>query len=197
MLVRLQPQGAGLARARPADAASSAREQQHGGATETMSRGIQSRRVDREDIPRGLARPLSRKRPRPSTRRGSSATPRLIGLPLRVTIPKIDGIPWRYCTRWDEQPAATLAKSLLRQGICRLEDWSGSAVDFVRSELDFWSRLDDVKRLSQQLVHAPEVRVVEIPQATHYVLLDRPERGRSRLLQEIVSFLAMKDTAEK
>ena len=37
----------------------------------------------------------------------------------------------RFCSRWDEQPAAQLGKSLLRIGICRAQDWSGSAVDFV------------------------------------------------------------------
>jgi hypothetical protein len=41
------------------------------------------------------------------------------------------GIPWRFCTRWDEQPAAELGKSLLRLGICQPEDWIGNAVDFV------------------------------------------------------------------
>lgn len=48
-----------------------------------------------------------------------------------VTIPKITGIRWRFCTRWDEEPAALLGKSLLRMGVCRPADWSGSAVDFV------------------------------------------------------------------
>jgi hypothetical protein len=38
---------------------------------------------------------------------------------------------WRYCTRSDEEPAATLGMALLRLGICRPTDWSGSAVDFV------------------------------------------------------------------
>ena len=38
---------------------------------------------------------------------------------------------WRFCTRWDEGPAATLGMSLLRLGVCRASDWSGSAVDFV------------------------------------------------------------------
>ena len=33
--------------------------------------------------------------------------------------------------RWDEGPAAALGMSLLRLGICRPNDWSGSAVDFV------------------------------------------------------------------
>ena len=55
----------------------------------------------------------------------------MIGLPLDVTFPKLKGIRWRYCTRWDEGPAAALGMSLLRLGICRPTDWSGSAVDFV------------------------------------------------------------------
>jgi hypothetical protein len=48
-----------------------------------------------------------------------------------VTVPNLMGIPWRFCSRWDEQPAGALGKSLLRLGICRPGDWTGSAVDFV------------------------------------------------------------------
>ena len=55
----------------------------------------------------------------------------MIGLPLDVTFPTLKGIRWRYCTRWDEGSAAVLGMSLLRLGICRPNDWSGSAVDFV------------------------------------------------------------------
>ena len=55
----------------------------------------------------------------------------MIGLPLDVTFPRLRGIRWRYCTRWDEGPAAVLGMSMLRLGICRPDDWSGSAVDFV------------------------------------------------------------------
>lgn len=55
----------------------------------------------------------------------------MIGLPLNVTFPRLKGIRWRYCTRWDEGPAAVLGMSMLRLGICRPDDWSGSAVDFV------------------------------------------------------------------
>lgn len=40
-------------------------------------------------------------------------------------------VRWRYCARYDEQPAAKLGKSLLRLGICTPGDWTGSAVDFV------------------------------------------------------------------
>ena len=55
----------------------------------------------------------------------------MIGFPVAVSIPQLKGVRWRYCSRWDEGPAATLGISLLRLGICRPSDWSGSAVDFV------------------------------------------------------------------
>ena len=55
----------------------------------------------------------------------------MIGMPLDVTLPRLKGIRLRYCTRWDEGPAAVLGMSLLRSGICQPNDWSGSAVDFV------------------------------------------------------------------
>jgi len=74
----------------------------------------------------------------------------VIGLPLDVTFPRLEGIRWRYCTRWDEGPAAVLGMSLLRLGICRPNDWSGSAVDFVeRGFRRFYSqnRAVDVKRV--------------------------------------------------
>jgi hypothetical protein len=74
----------------------------------------------------------------------------VIGLPLDVTFPKLKGIRWRYCTRWDEGPAAVLGMSLLRLGICRPNDWFGSAVDFVeRGFRRFCSqnRADDAKRV--------------------------------------------------
>jgi pimeloyl-ACP methyl ester carboxylesterase len=59
----------------------------------------------------------------------------------------------------------------------------------VRSELDFWSREADQRALQQELVHAREVRSVTIPAATHYVFLDRPERGRSRFMRAVLDFL--------
>jgi len=46
------------------------------------------------------------------------------------------------------------------------------------------------KQLQQHLVHAPKVRAVVIPGATHFVHLDRMERGRGRFLQEITAFLS-------
>ena len=59
----------------------------------------------------------------------------------------------------------------------------------VVSGRDFWSRPEDRDNLAADLVHSPKVRVVVIPGATHFVLLDRPERGRTELLNTIEAFL--------
>lgn len=59
----------------------------------------------------------------------------------------------------------------------------------LRSERDFWSRPEDVTTLQAHLVRAASVRAVTIPDATHFVHLDRPERGRQLLVAEIIAFL--------
>ena len=97
-----------------------------------MSRSIQSRRDTRQgnrlvQVPAGRAF----RGKAPSSGRRCHSAARLIGLPLSVSIAQLKGVRWRYCTRWDEGPAATLGLSLLRLGICQPNDWSGSAVDFV------------------------------------------------------------------
>lgn len=57
----------------------------------------------------------------------------------------------------------------------------------MRSELDFWSRPEDLEAIDSDL-KIEKKRIITIP-GTHYLFLDRPERGRDRLIQEIVSFL--------
>lgn len=64
-----------------------------------------------------------------------------------------------------------------------------SPVLVIRSENDFWSRPEDSETLREHLSHARTVRVVVIPEATHFVHLDRPERGRGRFLEEVLAFL--------
>jgi len=74
----------------------------------------------------------------------------VIGLPLDVTLPKLRAIRWRYCSRSDEGPAVVLGVCLLRLGICRPNDWSGSAVDFVEHGFRRFcsqNRVADVKRV--------------------------------------------------
>ena len=65
-----------------------------------------------------------------------------------------------------------------------------SATLIIAAERDFWSRPEDRQLLREQLVHAVEVEVVVIPDATHYVHLDRPERGRTRFLEALRTFLS-------
>ncbi|NER79189.1 MAG: alpha/beta hydrolase [Leptolyngbya sp. SIO1D8] len=59
----------------------------------------------------------------------------------------------------------------------------------IRGELDFWSRPEDLLALATDLVNAPALRTVTIPDATHYLFNDRPERGRDRFIQEVLTFL--------
>src|SRR4030095_11874547 len=51
----------------------------------------------------------------------------------------------------------------------------------IASGLDFWSRPEDRSALEAELVHAPRIKVVVIPGATHFVHLERAERGRELL----------------
>ncbi|MDB9526259.1 alpha/beta fold hydrolase [Oscillatoria sp. CS-180] len=60
---------------------------------------------------------------------------------------------------------------------------------FIRGELDFWSRPEDASTLASELVNAPVVETITIPEATHYLFNDRPERGRNQFIQETLSFL--------
>jgi pimeloyl-ACP methyl ester carboxylesterase len=71
--------------------------------------------------------------------------------------------------------------------------WDASLVRaatlILRSERDFWSRPDDLASLQADLVWARRVRAVVLPDATHFAHLDRPERGRDRLIREVLNFL--------
>jgi pimeloyl-ACP methyl ester carboxylesterase len=57
----------------------------------------------------------------------------------------------------------------------------------IRSELDFWSRPEDLMAMCRDLTRTPRKRCITIP-GTHYVFLDRPERGRNDLIKEILKF---------
>ncbi len=58
----------------------------------------------------------------------------------------------------------------------------------IRSGNDFWSRPADVEAFAADAERSAKVTRVEIPDATHFVHLDRPGRGRDRLLAELTSF---------
>lgn len=61
----------------------------------------------------------------------------------------------------------------------------------IRGELDFWSRPEDLSALETGLVNAAVVKAVTIPNATHYLFNDRPNRGRDRFIQEVQTFLQL------
>jgi pimeloyl-ACP methyl ester carboxylesterase len=71
--------------------------------------------------------------------------------------------------------------------------WDASLVRaatlIVASERDFWSRPEDRAALEKDLVWAKRVRLVVLPGSTHFAHLDRPERGRDRLIREVAAFL--------
>lgn len=59
----------------------------------------------------------------------------------------------------------------------------------IAGEKDFWSRPEDMENLQADLVHASAVRMVRIPNATHFLHLERPARGRAQLIDEVDSFV--------
>jgi pimeloyl-ACP methyl ester carboxylesterase len=60
---------------------------------------------------------------------------------------------------------------------------------FMRGSRDHWSRPEDLEALKRELGGAASSKFVTIPDATHFVFLDRPERGRTQMLKEIREFL--------
>lgn len=72
------------------------------------------------------------------------------------------------------------------------KQWSATALTTVpvlviRSERDFWSRPEDMDAIMKD---APLAEKLVIPEATHFVHLDRDNAGRQRFLQGVVRFLA-------
>ena len=60
----------------------------------------------------------------------------------------------------------------------------------IRPGLDYFSRPDDIAALRTDLVNAERVELWEPPNATHFVIMDRPERGRDDAIATITSFLS-------
>src|SRR5512137_84151 len=68
---------------------------------------------------------------------------------------------------------------------------------YVRGTLDDWSRPEDLKALQAELVNAPQKQFVVIHDATHFLHLDRPEKGRAAFIQEMLVFLGNRQPADK
>jgi pimeloyl-ACP methyl ester carboxylesterase len=62
-------------------------------------------------------------------------------------------------------------------------------VMIVKPEYDSLCRMSDMEVFMDDLQHAQEVLLWAPPDTTHYILLDRPERGRSALLDRMDGFL--------
>jgi pimeloyl-ACP methyl ester carboxylesterase len=61
----------------------------------------------------------------------------------------------------------------------------------VRGTADFWSRPEDVAALQRELASARSVQLLEIEDGTHFLFLDRPERGRQAFIDGVTRFLEM------
>jgi pimeloyl-ACP methyl ester carboxylesterase len=68
---------------------------------------------------------------------------------------------------------------------------------YVRGTLDDWSRPEDMQSLHKELVNAPQKQFVVIHDATHFLHLDRPEKGRAAFIQELLVFLGSRQPADK
>lgn len=100
-----------------------------------MQRSVRSRKDYGNSVPQSSKLASLRRRTHSSHGRDDHSAPRLIGLPLPLSLLKLKGVRSRYCNRYDEQPAALLAASLLRLGIATPSDFTGSAVDMVARTL--------------------------------------------------------------
>jgi pimeloyl-ACP methyl ester carboxylesterase len=56
----------------------------------------------------------------------------------------------------------------------------------IRAERDFWSRPEDAKTIVDE---APKAERLDIPDATHFVHLDRDAAGRGLFLDAVKRFL--------
>ena len=59
----------------------------------------------------------------------------------------------------------------------------------LRSQYDFWSRPIDATAFYQDLSNSPRRSSIELKEATHFVFLDRPAKGRDQLLDAIDRFI--------
>lgn len=89
-------------------------------------------------------------------------------------------------------PSGALEDSFYQATGRRLFDASSitARVLLIRSGHDFWSRPADQSAFLHDATHAASARLLTLPDATHFAHLDRPERGRSRLLDEVTRFLS-------
>ena len=88
-------------------------------------------------------------------------------------------------------PLGALEDSFTQASGRRLYDAGAitATVLLVRGSADFWSRPEDVQAFAHDAVRAKSVQVLEIPGGTHFLHLERPEAGRSVLLERVIELL--------
>lgn len=93
-------------------------------------------------------------------------------------------------------PATCLPRGFQRDHFAMAQGklfWSAASIRaatlVIRGSRDHWSRPEDVTALRAGLTAATRVEIVEIPEATHFVFLDRAERGRQVFTQRVIAFL--------
>lgn len=59
----------------------------------------------------------------------------------------------------------------------------------IRGELDHWSRPEDLTALENDLKNSTRKKLMTIPGGTHFLFIDRPERGRDIFIREVTGFL--------
>jgi pimeloyl-ACP methyl ester carboxylesterase len=89
-------------------------------------------------------------------------------------------------------PLGAIEDSFYQAAGRRLYDASNISANVlvIRSARDFWSRPEDATSFIHDAAGARSTRAVTIPDATHFVHLDRPQHGRDLLVRELVSFLS-------
>ncbi len=68
---------------------------------------------------------------------------------------------------------------------------------YARGTRDRWSRPEDLQALNTDLVRAPRKQVIVIHEATSYLHLDRPEKGRAPFIHEVLLFLDNMQPADR
>jgi pimeloyl-ACP methyl ester carboxylesterase len=64
---------------------------------------------------------------------------------------------------------------------------------YIRGTRDHWSRPEDLEAMKAETAHLRLRRFVTIPDATHFVFLDKLERGRTQMLDAVREFLGQLD----
>jgi pimeloyl-ACP methyl ester carboxylesterase len=59
----------------------------------------------------------------------------------------------------------------------------------IRSQYDFWSRPIDTTAFYNDLTNAPLRKTLDLPNATHFAFLDKPDMGRDTLVDAIDAFI--------